>query len=369
MRGVYFTSGTQEGKPFDRMMRSMAEAFGVATATAGEEAGATEARSYFLKDSFSEIVFPYYDIAVASTAETKRLKQLRLWGVLGAVGLALCFSILPGLSFRKNLELVRETRDALIKSKAVLASADLAAAVEKLERLRAQVEKLKGYHDDGAPIGLHLGMYVGGDLFNLASASYINLTKRLLITRVLDAEADELRDLSGQPEMVQATAEVAEAIEKLKLHLVLTTPKAEDEPELDQAVGEWASQRVVSRWASAGELATEEAQALALSDIELFTALLVDHRNFFYTRDQALLKSTRHAMAKVPVAQLTLSRVIANPAFDDLGISLGSQSVPPPGTSRATRSCAARSPRRPGRARCAACSTRPKTNQTRGCWG
>lgn len=325
MRGVYFTSGTQEGKPFDRIMSSMAEAFGVATSTAGEEAGATEARSYFLKDLFSEIVFPDHDIAVASTAETKRLKQLRLWGVLGAVGLALCFSILPGLSFRKNLELVRETRDALIKSKAVLASADLAAAVEKLERLRAQVEKLKGYHDDGAPIGLHLGMYVGGDLFDLASTSYVDLTKRLLITRVLDAEADELRDLSGQPEMVQATAEVAEAIEKLKLHLVLTTPKAEDEPELDQALGEWASQRIVSRWASAGELATEEAQALALSDIQLFAALLVDRREFFYTRDQALLKSTRHAMAKVPVAQLTLSRVIANPAFDDLSISLGSQ--------------------------------------------
>jgi type VI secretion system protein ImpL len=324
MRGVYFTSGTQEGKPFDRMMRSMAEAFGVG-GSAGEEAGATEARSYFLKDLFSNVVFPDHDIAVASTAETRRQKRLRLWGVLGAVGLALCFSILPGLSFQRNLELVRETQDALVKSKAVLASADLAAAVEKLERLRAQVEKLKGYHDDGAPIGMRLGMYVGGDLFELTGASYVELTKRLLITRVLDADADELRDFAGQPELTQATAEVAEAIEKLKLHLLLTTPKAEDEPEIGEELIDWVTQRIVTRWVSAGELQNEEAQALALGDLQLYLQLLAEDRGFFYPRDQALLKSTRHAMAKVPVAQLTLSKVISDPAFDDLSVSLGSQ--------------------------------------------
>ncbi len=324
MRGAYFTSGTQEGKPFDRMMRSMSEAFGVA-GPASEEAGATEARSYFLKDFFSNIVFPDYDIAVASTAETKRQKQLRLYAVLGSVGLALCFSILPGLSFQKNLALVQETRDAVLKSKAVLASADLSAAVEKLERLRKQVDKLKGFHDDGAPVGMHLGMYVGGDLFELTGASYVDLTKRLLVTRVLDAEADELRELAGQPELVQATAEVAEAIQKLKLHLVLTTPKAEDEPELGEALNDWVAQRIVTRWVSAGELGTEEAQALALGDLQLFSRLLVENRGFYYTRDQALLKSTRHALAKVPVAQLTLSKVLANPDFDDLSVSLASK--------------------------------------------
>ena len=35
MRGVYFTSGTQEGSPVDRVMASMAEAFGVAATGAG----------------------------------------------------------------------------------------------------------------------------------------------------------------------------------------------------------------------------------------------------------------------------------------------------------------------------------------------
>jgi len=29
MRGCYFTSGTQEGRPIDRIMNSMAEAFGI----------------------------------------------------------------------------------------------------------------------------------------------------------------------------------------------------------------------------------------------------------------------------------------------------------------------------------------------------
>jgi len=274
----------------------------------------------------------------------------------------------PGLSFQKNLELVRETEDAVIKSKAVHASADLGAAVEKLGRLRSQVEKLKHYHDDGAPISMHLGMYVGENLFELTSTHFAELTKRLLISRVLDTEADELRDLAGQAELTQATLEVAEAIEKLKLHLVFTSPKAEDEPELGGALTEWASQRVVSRWVSAGELGSEETQGEALTDLQLFAELLAEDKGLYFQRDQALLKSTRHALAKVPVAQLALSKVISNPAFDDLGISLASQIGTASSTSRGTGSSAGRSPRRPGRARCEACLTRPRTTPTPGCW-
>lgn len=326
MRGVYFTSGTQEGKPFDRMMRSMAEAFGVASGAAGtaDEEGATEARSYFLKELFSDVIFPDKDVAVASQAEAHRQKQLRLWAVAGAFGLATLISVLPALSFRQNLALAHETKSAVVTSEAVLASADLADATKKLAKLRAQVEKLKGLVDHGAPVSMHLGMYAGDELFEKASARFADLTRRLLIAQVLEVEADELRDLAGQPELVQATTEVADAIEKLKLHLVLTAPKAEDEPALTEALGEWVSQHLVGKWIAAGVLETEEVQAEALASVALYAELLSENRIAYLPRDQGLLKGTRHALAKVPVAQLTLARIIADQTFDEQSVSLAS---------------------------------------------
>ena len=48
---VYFSSGTQEGRPIDRVMHKMAEAFGIRSeVNLGEPVA--EAKSYFLRDVF-----------------------------------------------------------------------------------------------------------------------------------------------------------------------------------------------------------------------------------------------------------------------------------------------------------------------------
>src|SRR5450432_353406 len=62
MRGVYFTSGTQEGRPIDRVMASMAEAFGVRPQAIA--APTTKPKSYFVRDLFQQVVFPDADLAV-----------------------------------------------------------------------------------------------------------------------------------------------------------------------------------------------------------------------------------------------------------------------------------------------------------------
>ena len=65
MRGVYFTSGTQEGRPIDRIMSSMAEAFGVRPQVLA--APVTKPKSYFVRDMFRQVVFPDADVAVRSS--------------------------------------------------------------------------------------------------------------------------------------------------------------------------------------------------------------------------------------------------------------------------------------------------------------
>ena len=63
-RGFYFTSGTQEGRPMDLVLGSMAQAFGLAapqSGALGPQGG--ELKSYFLTDVFRKAAFPDQDLA------------------------------------------------------------------------------------------------------------------------------------------------------------------------------------------------------------------------------------------------------------------------------------------------------------------
>ena len=62
MRGFYFTSGLQEGKPLDRVVGAMGRAFGLrGGAGGGGGARRSESKSFFLRDVFMNIVFPDAD--------------------------------------------------------------------------------------------------------------------------------------------------------------------------------------------------------------------------------------------------------------------------------------------------------------------
>ncbi|MGH7294329.1 MAG: type VI secretion protein IcmF/TssM N-terminal domain-containing protein, partial [Polyangiaceae bacterium] len=62
LRGIYFSSGTQEGRPIDRVIGGMMRAFNL-PAPVHEEQQATEAKSYFVTDVFKHVVFPDQNVA------------------------------------------------------------------------------------------------------------------------------------------------------------------------------------------------------------------------------------------------------------------------------------------------------------------
>ena len=85
LRGVYFTSATQEGTPLDRMVGQMASAFGL-SAPPMQARRRTEARSYFLHNLLTDVVF---DEAGLGTFDPKAEERRRwIWrGGATATGL------------------------------------------------------------------------------------------------------------------------------------------------------------------------------------------------------------------------------------------------------------------------------------------
>ena len=78
VRGVYFTSGTQQGAPIDRLLGSLSRTLDIpATAAAAAKSGgvfAGAAKSFFLTRLMQEVIFPEAGLAGYSEQREKRLR-------------------------------------------------------------------------------------------------------------------------------------------------------------------------------------------------------------------------------------------------------------------------------------------------------
>ena len=79
LRGVYFTSGTQEGTPFDRLTGTLARAFGV-DPTGTHSLQPVQGRSYFLERLLKDVIFGEALLVTHSPAAARRKIALRIAG-------------------------------------------------------------------------------------------------------------------------------------------------------------------------------------------------------------------------------------------------------------------------------------------------
>ena len=107
LRGVYFTSGTQEGTPIDRLMMGMARTFGIGRQAIGSGRG--QGRSYFLTRLFDGVIFREAGL-VSADDKVERRYRWSLRAALTAVVLgAGAIGTVWGQSFLANRDLVART--------------------------------------------------------------------------------------------------------------------------------------------------------------------------------------------------------------------------------------------------------------------
>ena len=174
VRGVYFTSGTQEGSPIDRVLGTLARSFNLERKVAPPPAGA--GKSYFLKRLLHEVIFGESGLAGFNPAaeRSRRLGRLAAYAVFAA--LAIGFGLLWTASFLGNRSLVAtaeaktaETRRDIeaVKGFGAGDEAKLIAVLNKLRNLR---DAARG-GDSGV---LHAGFFQGNKLGAQATRAYRN---------------------------------------------------------------------------------------------------------------------------------------------------------------------------------------------------
>ncbi|HJL14167.1 MAG TPA: type VI secretion system membrane subunit TssM [Sandaracinaceae bacterium LLY-WYZ-13_1] len=349
-RGCYFTSGTQEGRPIDRVMHKMAEAFGIRSEVQlGEPV--TEAKSYFLRDVFLNVVFPDKDVATRSEAAVKRQRRNTYVAAGLIFAAALLISVLPAIAWANNqgfLDEVREDVDQVAEASAGAGP----LTPEEIRPLRERVQQLQEY-DDAQPFLMSMGMYQD-DVLPAISDYYTDLVRSEVVQPIVAQDADAMDDFGRRYESLRDSIptgpEHAANYDRLKMHLLVTRPTEEGEPPLsDEEAQDWLTDHIARRWVDAmggDEQVTEETREEMERHARLFARLLGEEDDLRledptnvqpedslrFPREDDTVERTRRALTRVSLTDMALERIIQEIEPMDYGLTLANlvgNTVPP----------------------------------------
>lgn len=292
-RGFYLTSGTQEGRPFERVIGGMARAFGIRPPDFYR--APTESKSYFVTDVFRQVVFPDQNIAGRTTAELRRQSLTRgiIAGAATLIGLLLLGPALP--SFGKNKDLLREGQATSLEAKTAnwQEPGAVAPKVAKLDASRALLHKLDGWHEDGAPWSMRWGLYVGEELREALRDSY---TKSLAIGLEKPSRGELELHLTALGRMNEVPShQYASQYNALKLYLMLT-----DRSRLDVA---WATPRLRDVWAKALRTNDDKAAQAMLPHTQYYLELMKRGDILPWPADAQTTSRARTVLLRAPAVE------------------------------------------------------------------
>lgn len=324
MRGVYFTSGTQEGRPIDRIMQSMASAFGIQPRISHTEPQ-IEAKSYFLGDLFSKVVFPDRHIAQRSAARLRKQALVRHGIAAGLFLFAVGLAVLPVMAFQNNRELLARSDEAIEKVAEHYASETVdPIAIGQVDPLRMVERELAEHDAEGAPLGMRMGMYQGKIVHPNLRDLYIKVVREQLASPLLDLEVDELEKFVQKYAPVQGQAEQEEHDlfkERLRMYLLLTGPHAEGEPGLDEVQIEWLSQRIAALWAEPLEMAGDVATKASMQQVaRTYVEILAQKPDYLFERNATLVENVRRILKRTNQLDAMLAELIRDVEAPDLDL-------------------------------------------------
>lgn len=196
LRGVYFTSGTQEGSPIDRVLGTLARNFRLERAALPAQAGI--GKSFFLRRLLREVIFPEAGLAGSDERlerQTHRNRRLA-FGALGALTFVL--GALWTASYLGNREFVAtaSAKTAAAKSELRALGSPRPGDESRLVRALNALRDLPGGYGDkdrATPLLLGLGLYQGDKLGAQARRAYRNGLRDLLLPHLSDSLEEALR--------------------------------------------------------------------------------------------------------------------------------------------------------------------------------
>ncbi|MBK5436906.1 type VI secretion system membrane subunit TssM [Pseudomonas sp. TH32] len=292
LRGVYFTSGTQEGSPIDRVLTALAASFGLGRKVLAPNVAS--GRSYFITRLLREVIFKEAGLAGVNHQEERR-RRLRARGGRIVAGAAFVLLLLGmTISYNRNLQLIADSATAATNvaqlAKELPADGDVLVTLPLLNAARA----LPGGYSEGdtsVPLLSRMGLYQGNKLGAGAVTLYRRLLRSTLLPHIVANMGNALRrgDASNQEFLY----------ETLRAYLMLGERQFFDAASVQAWVDvDWRRELPQATPAQLQQL-SGHVSALLEADDEAEPVPL----------DSALIAKVRLALASMPLSQRIYNRV------------------------------------------------------------
>ncbi|OON41287.1 type VI secretion system protein ImpL [Izhakiella australiensis] len=213
LRGLFFTSGTQEGLPFDRVMGELSRKLQLPqqqnqTIAAWDSVNrsapipASKGQSFFIHDMLEQVVFPERGLA-GSDRSWEHRNRLFHWFGYGALALALvlvsCFWTTSYLKNNHYLNQIAQRLPALSGQARQLAHDNNGSILNLLPFLNNLVllPQNGGLNLNDPPLSMRAGLYRGEQMSDAAWSLYQNALNTLLMPKVAQVITSSLRDDKG----------------------------------------------------------------------------------------------------------------------------------------------------------------------------
>ena len=232
LRGVYLTSGTQEGTPIDRMLGALARTFGLGIQPDRE--APVQGKAFFIGRLLREVVF-----GEAGLAGSDRKVELRAAAVFAGLSLLICAVVLAlvlgmVVSYRANsayLAGLASASERLAGVKSASSAATLADMVPPLDAMRLMVDAADKYRG-GVPLQVRFGLYQGKAMSAAAEDAYFREMNSSLGPAVARHLAGRIAASGSAPDQLY---------QYLKAYLMLIDPKRLDPAQMKLIThSEWA---------------------------------------------------------------------------------------------------------------------------------
>jgi type VI secretion system protein ImpL len=288
LRGAYFTSGTQEGTPIDRMMGAVARTFGL-DASRLHVPGA-QSRTFFVERLLKDVLFKESGFAGTNPKLERQKILIQAASYIGV--LLICALLVFGLasSYRRNGSYLGDVQSALQKypaqsdlSLAPNQQAYFALVLERLEALSAAVD-VADEHKGNVPLSMRFGLYQGNAVGDEVRDAYFRELNGILLPGVASQFRAGLAANAADPQLLYYY---------LKGYLMLGEPEHLDHDEIVALASiEWRRlfpndpvlQKALTKHFDA--LVSHEGRLRALS---LDNSLVEQARNTLSTADLATL--------------------------------------------------------------------------------
>jgi type VI secretion system protein ImpL len=222
LRGVYFTSGTQDGTPIDRLLGSIGRTFGAVV-----RPSSGPGKAYFVESLLKDVMIGESGLAGIN----RRLEAKKAAAQLGlyiAAGLVTVLGVMAlWIGYTRNRDYLERTAvevAALDKVPPVPVTAAIDRIVPRLDAIRAIVESADRYRDSTS-LFLRWGLYQGASIRDSAHDAYLRELDIALMPRVAAMIRSRLIQYSSEPEKL---------FTYFKGYLMLGEPEHVDKAHLQQ---------------------------------------------------------------------------------------------------------------------------------------